>query len=103
MGHFLDFGYYSMPLKAQNGTKLGNTKMISLNSNVCYTMNFDSFIRFQDPGNMLQWLEKELAEVEKDGGNAIILSHVPNLGECTRQYGRRFHAIVERYNHIIRW
>lgn len=66
-------------------------------------MNFDSFIRFEDPGNMLGWLEKELEAVEKVGGNAIILSHVPNLGECTRQYGRRFHAIIDKYNHVIRW
>jgi len=57
MKNFLDFGYYSMDLTSLNGTKLGNTKVISLNSNVCYVMNWDSFIRFEDPGNMLAWLE----------------------------------------------
>ena len=33
----------------------------------------------------------------------MILSHVPNLDECNRQYGRRYHAILDRYQHIIRW
>jgi len=92
-----------MDLKSLNGTKLGNTKVISLNSNVCYTLNWDSFIRFEDPGNMLHWLEDELAHVEETGGNAIIISHVPNLEECVRQYGRRYHAILDKYNHVIRW
>lgn len=73
MERFLDYGYFSMPFTKLDGTKIGNTKIISLNSNVCYVMNFDSFIRYEDPGGMLQWFEDELAQIEKDGGQAIIL------------------------------
>ena len=73
MDRFLDYGYFSMPLTSQNGTKLGNTKVISLNSNVCYVMNFDSFIRYEDPGGMLAWFEQELALAEKEGRNVIVL------------------------------
>ena len=57
---WLDYGYFALPIE-QNGKKLGT--VISLNSNVCYDMNFDSFIRFQDPGNMLTWFEDLLQKI----------------------------------------
>jgi hypothetical protein len=60
-------------------------------------------IQYSDPGNMLEWMTHELNELEKTNGTAIILSHVPNLDECNRQFGRRYHAILDRYQHIIRW
>lgn len=80
-----------------------NTKVISLNSNICYVGNFDNFVTFHDPGNMLAWLESELSELEKVDGAAILIAHVPNINECLRTYGRRFHAIVDRYQNVIRW
>jgi hypothetical protein len=46
---------------------------------------------------MLEWLETNLNDLEKVNGTAIIVAHVPNIDECLRQYGRRFHAIVDRY------
>lgn len=52
---------------------------------------------------MLLWLEQELAELERKEGGAIILSHIPNLDECNRQFGRRWHAILDRYQHVIKW
>jgi hypothetical protein len=33
----------------------------------------------------------------------MILAHVPNLDECMRQYGRRFHAILDRYQDVVRF
>jgi hypothetical protein len=58
---------------------------------------------FNDPGDMLGWLQSELKDLEDVNGTAIILSHVPNLDECTRQFGRRYHAIMDRYQTVIRW
>lgn len=52
---------------------------------------------------MLEWLENELHDLEKVDGAAIIIGHVPNIEECLRTYGRRFHAIVDRYQNVIRW
>ena len=66
-------------------------------------MNFDNFARFTDAGNMLQWFEDELKQMEKNGEQAIVLSHVPNGDECLRQYGRRYHALLDKYQHVIRW
>jgi len=103
---FLDYGYYSLPLKKKDGSLLGKgqiVKLISLNSNICYETNFETFAIFKDAGHQIQWLHNELLELEKVNGTAIILGHVPNLSECTRQYGRRFHALMDRFQHIVRW
>jgi hypothetical protein len=60
-------------------------------------MNWHSVLVYTDPGNMLEWMEKELSDLEAIGGSAIVMSHVPNLDDCLRQYGRRFHAILDRF------
>lgn len=56
--NFLDWGYYSLDLTGVNGEKLGNkkTKVISLNTNICYRFNWETMANFQDPGTMLDWL-----------------------------------------------
>ena len=77
--------------------------MFSINSNICYQYNFYGVVQYQDPGKMLEWLETNLHDLEKVNGTAIIIAHVPNINECLRQYGRRFHAIVDRYQTVIRW
>jgi len=46
---------------------------------------------------MLKWLEAELHALEKVGGQAIMLSHVPNIDECSRQIGLRWSALMDRY------
>jgi len=40
--NFKNFGYFSAPLAKKNGTKLGvpETKVIVLNSNICYRTNW---------------------------------------------------------------
>jgi transposase len=52
---------------------------------------------FQDPGNIIAWLEKELAKVEKEGGAVIMMSHMGNIDQCERQFGLRWHALMDRY------
>ena len=38
-----------------NGEKISDkpSKILSLNTNICYNLNFDAFSHFEDPGNML--------------------------------------------------
>jgi sphingomyelin phosphodiesterase len=92
-------------LKDNDGNTLGqnNTRVISINSNICYNYNWYGIVQFQDPGHMLDWLQKQLHDLEKVNGSAIIVTHLPNIDECLRQYGRRYHAIVDRYQTVIRW
>lgn len=101
---FLDYGYYSQTFKNKDGTPFGDgkTKIIALNTNFCYNMNFEVFAQFKDPGNMLQWLQKELSELEQIGGRALLIAHVPNINQCSSQFGRRFHAILDRFQTVIR-
>jgi hypothetical protein len=102
---FKDWGYYALPFETHTGKHLGApmTKVISLNNNICYHLNWESIATFEDPGNMLSFLEKELTALEAVNGTAILLSHVPNLDECNRQYGLRYHAILDRFQTTIRW
>lgn len=93
---WMNYGYFFKNLTQ-------NTKVISLNSNICYNLNFESWTAFNDSGHQLEWFQNTLSELEATNGYAIVLAHVPNLDECTRQYARRYHAIVERYQHIIRF
>jgi hypothetical protein len=102
---FLDWGYFSLPLVGKDGQPLGkaNTKVISMNTNVCYENNWEVLSQFADPGNMLQWLQDELQELEDNNGTAIMLGHVPNQDECTREFGSRYRAILDRYQAVVRW
>lgn len=103
---WLDWGYFSAPLTNKNGTKLGtngNTRIFSLNTNYCYLFNFEVFTMFQDPAGMLQWLDDELKDLQDNNGTAILLGHVPNADECTRQFSERLRAIQDKYQTIIRF
>jgi len=77
--------------------------VLSFNSNYCLIYDFHAWVQWEDPGKSLQWLESELSELEKVGGAAIILTHVPNIDECVRNFGMRWHALMDRYQTIIRW
>lgn len=103
---WLDWGYFKAPLVSKDGTKLGtngNTMVFSLNTNLCYLNNFEVFTMFQDPGGMLTWLENELKVLQNSNGTAIILGHVPNGDECTRQFSERLKGITDRFQTVIRW
>jgi len=97
--------YYSAPLISSNGEAVGEGKfkVISINSNYCYLENWSQLTKFQDPGHMLDWLEHELAKLEEINGAAIMLSPLPNSDECNRQFGRRWHALMDRYQNVVRW
>lgn len=68
-------------------------------------MNSDNFmlpgVKY-DPANQLTWLEEQLAQIEADGGIAYIIAHYQPYN-FTWQFGSRYHALIERYQHIIRF
>ena len=73
-----------MPFVDAKGAPIGkaNTMIISLNNNICYEFNWETFIMYEDPGKQLEWLERELTEIEKNKGTAILISHIPVGNEC---------------------
>ena len=97
---FHDHGYYSQYMELKDYNQSGDvpkTKIISLNTVFCYGQNFEQFAMFSDPGNMVQWLQDELSDLEEKGELAIVLSHVPNDDGCMRMLGKRLHAVFDRY------
>lgn len=68
MTQFKKYGYYSMPLKYKDGTLIGNTKVIGLNTQACNVLNWYLLVNRYDPGDHLAWLEQELHSLEQSGG-----------------------------------
>jgi len=65
-----DWNYFVLPFEDSQGNAIGATptKIISINSNICYQFNWWSAMQFEDPGNMLGWLESELSALEAVNG-----------------------------------
>lgn len=102
MRQISQYGFYSTNLKLKDGTVFKDTKIISLNSVACYKYNAFILDIPGDPGDQLEWLINELDSLEKINGKALIISHIPNLEDCEPGWGLRYHAILERYQHVVR-
>uniref|UniRef100_A0A7S3IM91 Uncharacterized protein n=1 Tax=Strombidium inclinatum TaxID=197538 RepID=A0A7S3IM91_9SPIT len=68
----------------------------------CNDMNWWLVDDRSDPGHEIAWLEEELSQIEADGGFAYMIAHIPPKG-CLHQFGVRFHALMDRYQHIVRF
>jgi len=99
---FAKWGYYSQDLVLLNGKKVANTKIIGINTQTCNNMNWYLFGQRNDPGNELAWLEEELASIEEAGGVAILMAHIPPT-DCLHEWGARFRALMDRYQHVVRF
>lgn len=77
---FGEYGFYSMPITLKNGKTLpAGSRVIAYNTQACNSLNWYVFGQRQDPGHMFAWLEQQLAEVEAEGGIALLISHyTPN-------------------------
>ncbi len=65
-------------------------------------MNWYLWEVLSDPGDELAWLESVLRDMESKGEKAILLGHIPN-NSCLRAWGSRFQALLDRFQHIIRF
>ena len=68
----------------------------------CNDLNWWMLDNRSDPGHQLEWLESELVKIEKDQGFAQIIAHIPTT-DCLHQFGIRYKALMERFQHIIRF
>ncbi|KAI7874234.1 sphingomyelin phosphodiesterase [Lichtheimia hyalospora FSU 10163] len=81
-------------------------KLISLNTNFCYTMNwwlYEGNAQQKDPDGILDWLINQLQASEDIGEKVWITGHIaPGDVTCLHDYSNYFHQIVERYSpHVI--
>lgn len=73
-------------------------RIVALNSNVCYVMNWFLVYDDVDPFDQLAWLVTVLQDAENKGETVLILGHVPsNDNSCWRVWSQQFRRIVDRY------
>ncbi|CAO3591762.1 unnamed protein product [Absidia cylindrospora] len=84
---------------------LPGLKLISLNTNFCYTLNWWLYQRpaEMDPDGVLTWLVEQLQESEDIGERVWIIGHIaPGDSTCFHDYSNYYYQIVERYApHVI--
>ena len=98
------YGFYSKNLTLKNGRTYDKTRIIAINTMSCLSYNFNLLQARYDPGDQLDWLQKELASLDAVGGRAIIIGHVPPLfSECNHGWSVRYQALVERYQNVIKF
>ena len=83
--------------------KLKGTRIIALNGQSCYSMNFYLWSEMNDELHQLDWLEETLHTMERFGEKAIIIGHIPTgIEDCMTSFAKRFAVLMDRYQHIVR-
>ena len=96
MGNFLKGGYYSVSIAK-------NMRLIVLNTNACYRLNFWTIVFNQDLDSQLAWLEQELYLAEKLNQNIHLIGHVaPDKKNCNAIWLHNFIQIITRYQATIK-
>ncbi|XP_019868461.2 sphingomyelin phosphodiesterase-like [Aethina tumida] len=77
-------------------------RIVALNSNVCYTVNWWLIWDDYDPYGQLNWLVNVLLEAEQNGESVHILSHIPSGSQsCVSVWSREFNKIINRFANTI--
>lgn len=96
-------GFYSEQFHTTDGKVWDNVRVIAVNTEACYNMNFFLMSNRNDPGGILAWLEEELYKMEANGQVGILIGHHPPGGDSTLSgWSKRFQALMDRYQHVIR-
>lgn len=75
-------------------------RLISLNMNYCYNLNFWLLIDSVDPLGQLAWLMNTLQNSENIGEKVHIIGHVDPVG-CFESWSKSYYEIVNRYESTI--
>ncbi|KAG0316899.1 hypothetical protein BGZ99_006621 [Dissophora globulifera] len=80
-------------------------RIISLNTNFCYTKNFYLYghTKDYDPNGEIQWLITQLQAAEDAGERVWIISHVgPSMTDCTQNWSALYYQVIQRYSpHVV--
>lgn len=88
------YGYYSVRRREEN------LRIISLNTNFGYFLNFWNFLPDSDPNGMYSWLVKELQEGEDIGEQVYILGHI-SPGTSHKYHEKVMSDILTRYSDTV--
>lgn len=75
-------------------------RLVSLNMNYCYNLNFWLLIDSVDPLGQLAWLIETLQESESMEEKVHIIGHVDPMN-CFESWSRNYYKIVNRYESTI--
>ncbi len=78
------------------------SRVIGYNTQVCNMLNWFILGERNDPGNHFAWLTEQLEQTEADGGIAIMIAHF-DPSACQTQWGTRYRALMERFQHVVRY
>jgi sphingomyelin phosphodiesterase len=93
------YGYYAT---SQMVPEL-NIKLISMNTNHAYLLNWWVFVPDADPDHIFMFLINELYHAEVNGVDVFLLGHIPpSSQDVSRFWKKTFGAIVERFRHTIK-
>ncbi|XP_021959476.1 sphingomyelin phosphodiesterase [Folsomia candida] len=93
---FRQTGYYTIKHKDTN------LRIVVINTNFGYTMNFWLLYKLDDPEGQLQWLSDTLEAAEVSNEKVFILGHMPpGSGSCWGTWSAQFERIILRYEAII--
>ena len=80
-------------------------RIISMNNNFCYTLNFYLYAdrKDYDPMGELKWLVAQLQAAEDAGERVWIIGHVgPSQTDCLQNWSALYYQVVQRYSpHVI--
>ena len=75
-------------------------RLVSLNINYCYNLNFWLLIDSVDPLGQLAWLMQTLQQSELIGEKVHIIGHMDPMS-CFESWSRNYYRIVNRYESTI--
>jgi sphingomyelin phosphodiesterase len=88
-------GYYTALIRP-------GLRLIALNNNVCFTINWWIIYSVKSIASQFQWLHDVLLLAEQAGEKVHILAHIPNGDEDFHQpCSREFNRIVDRFHETI--
>ncbi|KAF9116534.1 hypothetical protein BGX27_001828 [Mortierella sp. AM989] len=80
-------------------------RIISLNTNFCYRINFYLYANTKDhdPNGEIQWLIKQLQAAEDAGERVWIIGHIaPSMSDCLRDWSSLYYQVIQRYSpHVV--
>uniref|UniRef100_A0A336KIJ5 Sphingomyelin phosphodiesterase n=1 Tax=Culicoides sonorensis TaxID=179676 RepID=A0A336KIJ5_CULSO len=77
-------------------------RVVGLNNNVCYNINWWVMYHPQEHTVQLNWLHDVLLQAEKANERVHILLHQPPGGEsCYYVWAREYQKLIDRFHHII--
>jgi sphingomyelin phosphodiesterase len=76
-------------------------RLVSLNMNICPSLNFWLFINTTDPLGQLQWLSNLLQYSEDNNEKVHIIGHIDPNG-CLSSWSSNYYRIINRYENIVR-